>query len=92
MFSVSDCISVLNDRHSWLCGHPFRCCNIMYDRSDGSLWLDKFDNENSWIDYHSPDIFNLSSILTFRRSVDFESLADIAELLDKGYEMEDFFV
>ena len=41
---------------------------LMYDKSDGELWTDEFYSlgHNSWEEYHSESIVNLSSLMRER--------------------------
>lgn len=91
MFTVSDYKTVMAERRQWLSGSPFRVCSIMYDRSDGSLWADCFLDCNTWSEYHSPDIFDLTALCAGRDVVNYDSLSTYAALLDSGMNEEDFY-
>jgi len=76
----------MDERKLWLSGSSFRCCSIMYDRCDGSIWVDCFLDCNSLINYHSSDVFDLTDIILGHIDyvVTFDNLVKAASMVDDG--------
>jgi hypothetical protein len=43
---------------------------VMFDMSDGSVWVDVFASLNSWNEYHDSDIIEVCSLRAYEDSCD----------------------